>query len=170
MFCQQCGNKIDGSPGFCEKCGKAIIVKKVDTDKKILAVVLFAISFLLILAAFGKAGIVGEYEYIVFTKLCGVGYFLVVVFLALCGVALLRSRRKYFKTSEIIGFVGVFIFGLGLIQIMKADAGGIVGYWVALPLIRIIGVWASMVLLLVLICISAWYILRSEIDRRRLLK
>jgi S-DNA-T family DNA segregation ATPase FtsK/SpoIIIE len=127
---------------------------KEETVQTVLAIFAFLITVLSILAAFGKAGIIGEYAYMFFTRLCGYGYFLIPVVTTIVGIALLRGVEKRFRVSKTIGAIVFFLSSLGLIHIMKYNGGGAIGRWVSSPLIKIMDVWASTILLIVLVIVS----------------
>ncbi len=139
-----------------------------ETRKAIMAILSFLIMILSLLAAFGKAGPVGEYGYQIFTKLFGVGYFLIPIVCALVSIALLQGIEKKFRISKTIGAILFFFSSLGLINIMKAGAGGIIGGLVARPLIRVLAVGASTILLLVLIIVSVFMLFEAGLTWEQL--
>ena len=140
-----------------------------ETRKAIMAILSFLIMILSLLAAFGKAGPVGEYGYQIFTKLFGVGYFLIPIVCALVSIALLQGIEKKFRISKTIGAILFFFSSLGLINIMKARAGGIIGGLVARPLVRVLAVGASTILLLVLIIVSVFMLFEAGLTWEQLM-
>ena len=70
-----------------------------ETKHSILAVISFVISFVFILTAFNKAGIIGEYVYKLFDFLFGAGFYLLPVLFIALGVSFLISFRFTFLTS-----------------------------------------------------------------------
>jgi S-DNA-T family DNA segregation ATPase FtsK/SpoIIIE len=135
---------------------------KEETVQTILAIFSFLVTLLSLLAAFGKAGIVGDYGYIFFTRLCGWGYFLIPVISALVGTALLRGIEKKFRLSKTIGSIVFFLSSLGIIQIFSPGNGGVFGRWVAIPLIKIMDVWAASILLIVLVIVSLFVLFEAH--------
>lgn len=99
-----------------------------DTKKSIWAVVFIGISIILVLAKFQKAGPLGDFTYRAFDYFFGWGYYLLpIILLILAGVFLTSERRKIYQ----ITFIGAILFvlsGLGLIDIIFPDKGGIIGY------------------------------------------
>jgi len=140
-----------------------------ETRRAILAIFSFLILLLSLLAAFGKAGPVGEYGYRIFTKLFGVGYFLIPIVCAMVCIALLQGIEKKFRISKTIGAILFFFSSLGLIHIMKVGAGGKIGGWVAAPLIKILAVWASSILLIVLIIVSIFMLFEAGLNLQQLM-
>lgn len=124
------------------------------TRQVILAIASFLITVLSLLAAFGKAGGVGEKVLFFFTKLFGIGYYLIPVVFAMLAVSLLQGIKSKFQVSKAIGAGLFFISGLGLIHVMYAEAGGIIGRWIGGLLLSLIDFWASTALLIAILVIS----------------
>lgn len=120
------------------------------------AVVFFATTIFLSLAAFNKAGIVGSYTYALLTKLAGIGYFLLPVTSFLLSVSFLKSLKKEFAFTQVIGAFILLFSGLGFINIIapNKDAGGFIGNIISSPLMAMFGFYASLTFLVALIIIS----------------
>ncbi|MEI6396679.1 MAG: DNA translocase FtsK 4TM domain-containing protein [Candidatus Taylorbacteria bacterium] len=140
-----------------------------ETVQTILAIFAFMLTILSLLAAFGKAGVLGDMAYTFFTRLCGVGYFLIPVIATLIGIALLRGVEKRFRVSKTIGSLVFFLSSLGLIQIASAGHGGALGRLVAVPLIKILDVYASSILLIVLIVVSLFILFEAHFTLEQLM-
>jgi S-DNA-T family DNA segregation ATPase FtsK/SpoIIIE len=125
-----------------------------ETVRAILAVFSFLLALLSILAAFGKAGPVGDYGFIFFSKLFGIGYYLIPLSFIMLGASFLQGIEQRFETSKIVGIVIFLLSGLGLIHLSYAGAGGIIGSWIAVPLIKLIDYLAASLLLTALLIIS----------------
>ncbi len=125
-----------------------------ETIQAILAVFAFLITLLALLAAFGKAGLIGDYTFTFFTKLFGVGYYLVPVSFALLGFSYLRGLRSRFESSKGIGAIIFFLSGLALIHLLPDHAGGIVGRMITSPLLKLFDLWATTALLIAVFIIS----------------
>ncbi len=134
-----------------------------ETIQAVLAIFSFVITLLSLLAAFDKAGIVGEYSYVFLVRLFGVGYFLIPVVFTFLGIAFVRGMKKRFEISKAIGAFIFFISGLGLIHIASSNSGGIIGRWIAYPLLRIMDVWATSVLLIALVIVSMFILFEARI-------
>ena len=125
-----------------------------ETVQAILAIFSFLLTLLSLLAAFDKAGEVGKYGYLFFTRLFGVGYFLIPITFSMLGVSFLQGLKKKFEVSKMLGVFIFFVSGLGLIHISYAGAGGTIGRWIATPLTAMLDVPATACLLVALLAIS----------------
>lgn len=133
-----------------------------ETVQAVLAIFAFLVTLLSLLAAFGKAGIAGQYSYAFLVKLFGFGYFLIPVVFTFLGIAFIRGMKKRFEVSKAISAFVFFISGLGLIHIASSNSGGIIGRWIAYPLLRIIDVWATSVFLIALIIVSVFILFEAK--------
>lgn len=125
-----------------------------ETVQAILAIFSFVITVLAMLAAFHKAGIIGEYTFDILTHLFGIGYYLIPIAFVMLGVSFLQELKKKVEVSKIVGAVLFFVSGLGLIQVASSNAGGIVGRWIAVPLLSLMDTVATTVLLIALLFVS----------------
>lgn len=125
-----------------------------ETIQAILAIISFLFTILFLLAAFHKAGIVGEYALILFSRLFGIGYYLIPTIFAMLGISFIYGLKRRFEMSKLVGAFLFLISGLGMIHIIMADSGGIIGRWIAYPLLSLLEVWASSALLIALFIIS----------------
>jgi len=127
---------------------------KDETVQVILSIFSFLLTTLSLLAAFHKAGWVGEIAYTFFTQLFGVGYFLIPIMFGMLGLSFLQGLKKKVEISKLVGALLFLISGLGLIHVAYAGAGGIIGRWIATPLLKLIDIWASTIFLLALLVVS----------------
>lgn len=134
-----------------------------ETAQAVLAIFSFLVTLLSLLAAFGKAGVIGEYSYTFLVRLFGIGYFLIPVVFIFIGIACIRGMKKRFEVSKAIAAFVFFISGLGIIHIARTDAGGIIGHWIAYPLLRIMDILATSVFLIALIIVSVFIIFEARI-------
>ncbi|MEK7609810.1 MAG: DNA translocase FtsK 4TM domain-containing protein [Patescibacteria group bacterium] len=128
------------------------------TVHTILALFSFLITVLSLLAAFGKAGF-GNYGYVLFSRLFGVGYYLIPIVFAMLGISFLQGLKKRFEISKVVGIILFFISGLGLIGLINIGEfgnsyGGIVGHWIASPLLKLLDTWATILVLVVIFVVS----------------
>ncbi len=149
---------------------------KEETVRAILAILAFVVTLLSLLASFDKAGPIGLYGYLFFTRLFGVGYFLIPLLSAMIGIALLQGLEKKFRTSKTIGAIIFFLSSLGLIHIIGISVGepisrlaGIFGLWVAMPLIKLMAVWATSILLIALVVISIFILFEMHITAEQMM-
>jgi len=134
-----------------------------ETIQAVLAIFSFLITLLSLLAAFNKAGIIGEYSYVFLVKLFGIGYFLIPIVFIFLGIAFVRGMRKRFEISKAVGAFIFFISGLGLIHIASNTSGGIIGRWIAYLLLRIMDVYATSVILIALMIVSLFILFEARI-------
>lgn len=128
---------------------------KDETKKAVLAIILFALSLFFILSCFSLAGPAGTVTYNLFYKLFGNGALLLPVLLVLLGIYLLRSLEFSLSPSRIIGGLIFFLASLSIIQvIVGAESGGVVGSFLASPLLHYFDFYASLIFLSALILIS----------------
>lgn len=142
--------------------------------RAILAVVCFAVAFVALLAAFGKAGW-GNYVFMLLERLLGIGYFLIPIVAILLGIAFLRGVKKKVEAPKIIGAVLFFLSALGIIYLISDKAAGVLGRWMAGPLINLLDIWAATTLLIAVFIVSLimlfeWELTLSWFRRREKLK
>ena len=121
--------------------------------RAIMAVACFAVAFLALLAAFGKAGF-GNTVYGWLTILLGIGYFLIPILFALLGISFLSGVERRVETPKLIGAGIFFVSSMGLIYLVSPLSSGIVGRWVALPLLKAVDTWATVTLLVAFFVVS----------------
>lgn len=142
---------------------------KDETIQTILAVIFFVLAFLVLLAAFGKAGIVGTHIYSFFKKLFGVGYFLIPILFVMLGITYLKELERKFEITKIGGALLFFISGLGLTNLLPNNPGGIVGNWISGPLLNLFDLYATITLLFALLVISFVITFEARITMEHLL-
>ncbi len=95
-----------------------------DTKKSIWAIVLFALAVVLTLAAFAKAGPLGDMLYRGLQTLFGVGYFILPVSLLFAAAVLLFGERDRFVGMTLLGTGLIVLSFLGLIELVGENQGG----------------------------------------------
>src|SRR3989344_2091217 len=125
-----------------------------ETWQAVLAIVFFVLSLLSILAAFGKAGMVGTYLFLILKKLLGIGYFLLPIALIMVGISFLKGVSRKFEVSKFVGVILFFLSGLGLLDLLVVHEGGILGRYISSPLISLFDVYAAAILLASILTIS----------------
>jgi DNA segregation ATPase FtsK/SpoIIIE, S-DNA-T family len=128
--------------------------KKNQTKEAILGICAFLVALLSLLAAFAKAGIIGEYVFSFLSKLFGIGYYLIPIVFVMLGISYLRGTAQRLKHSQSIGSTLFFISGLGIIYLLPEHAGGIIGRWLATPLLKMFDLPATASLLGAILIIS----------------
>ncbi len=140
-----------------------------ETKKSIWAIVFLGIAVIFILASFQGAGPVGNFIYEIFEKLFGLGYYLLpIIFLLIAGVFIFSERKKIYQIT-FIGAIFFILSGLGLIDIIFQNKGGLVGNIIGLLEIPF-GYTASLVIVIVIIIISLLITLNIPIKIQKLIK
>lgn len=121
--------------------------------RTILALFSFLITIVSMLAAFGKAGI-GNHAYVFLLGTFGVGYYLIPIVFTMLGISFMQGVKKKLEISKVVGAGLFFLSGLGIMHIIYAEAGGVVGRWIANPLIGFIEVWATSAILVFIFVVS----------------
>ena len=134
-------DKRDDTPAFISQ----------EALRGVAAVLLIALAVFLALAGFGIAGFVGDLLFRVLTMLFGIGYMLFPLSIVLLAIALLRSFERRFGVVQIVSVVIFLLSGLGLINIALPGRSGILGEYVALPLVATIDTTATVIFLLAFI-------------------
>ncbi len=125
-----------------------------ETVRVILSIFSFLIVILTILASFGKAGWIGDSSFLFLYKLFGIGYFLIPIMFAMLGISFLQGLKKKLEMSRLVGALLFLISGLGLIHVIYAGGSGIIGRFIATPLIKLVDLWATSIILLTLLVVS----------------
>ena len=142
-------NRNDGKEKV-EKPEKNRLGLETETKNGILAVFFFALAIITILSYFDLAGIFGQYFVKGARLALGKGIFLITAALLLGGISVLKSLHKdVYKTT----LLGMFIFLLSFLGILSVliigskptESGGYLGYGVAYPFLKLLGVYASLI-------------------------
>ncbi len=140
-----------------------------ETKNSIMAIFLIGLSLILILAAFQKAGPVGSVVHLVLNNLFGWGYYLLPTIAILVAVLFFFSKQRVFISTSVIGSLLFVISGLGLIDILFENRGGLIGK--AIGFLEIpFGYTASLVLSMILIVASLLITFNASIKFRRVEK
>lgn len=136
--------------------GGAKIDLRPETRNGILIVVFLTLAVLSLLSFWVKAGIFGVYFYKIFSLLFGKwGYFLIPIGLILTVIALFKS---FYKNICFTILFGIGLFGLSVLGILhlavKNNGGGLIGYFIVLPFLKFLGIYAAYVVLIAFVLIS----------------
>jgi len=151
--------------------GSINIFKKLkdETLQGILAIIFFVLAILFILAAFEKAGFVGNHTHRVLSNLFGLGYYLFPTLFIMLGISFFKSLERKFDLLRFIGSILFFISGLGLIDLARVGKGGTIGHYISAPLISLFEKPASVIFLLALLAISILITLDTHLKLEYLL-
>ena len=135
-----------------------------ETKRGIFSIIFFVISALLILASLNLAGFVGATVYSWFDLLLGVGYYLLPIVFAMLGITFIRTDDQQFPAIKIAGSLIFVLAGLGLIDVVAVNEGGLVGHLVGTPLVKLFDAYASVIVLGALFVISVLIIFETKIS------
>ena len=127
---------------------------KSETLHRVSAVIFTFIGIFFVLAPLDKAGVLGEKIYVFFKLFFGIGYFLLPIVSIMIAISFLKNLERKFGLLQVIGSVLFFISGLGLISLIAATRGGLIGNIIAKPLVTIFDVYATGIFLVALAIIS----------------
>ncbi len=149
-----------------------------ETKHSVIAVLLFALAFIIILAFFNIAGNVGQGLSWVLRNLFGWGRFLIPFILILIAIKGIYCLRKVYSLTIVA--VGLFTLSfLGILGLLGANGqsfsqafldGGYLGMVISFPLAKLFGFWASLVILLALFVISLLLSLNLTLKKLFILK
>jgi S-DNA-T family DNA segregation ATPase FtsK/SpoIIIE len=126
-----------------------------ETRHAIFSILFFALAVLFVLAAFGKAGLVGHYLFDWLSLLLGVGYFTLPLILVILGASFLKETRPNFAVSTIGGAFLFVLSSLGIIDmILGSGSGGIVGSLISKPTLKLFDFSAGLIILAAIFVIS----------------
>ncbi|MEX0934812.1 MAG: DNA translocase FtsK [Candidatus Paceibacterota bacterium] len=134
--------------------GKKDPVLKPEVRTSVWAILSFAAGIFFILAGIGKAGLVGTKLHTFLTYLLGTGYFLFPAFFFIVVIALIKREDTDLALPRIAGALLFLLSGLGLVEILFADRGGLLGGIITSPLISLFDFYASLAILITLILIA----------------
>ncbi|MDP3999664.1 MAG: DNA translocase FtsK [bacterium] len=124
--------KIKTKTGLGEKLRRLRSQIHPETEQSVLGIIFIGVATILILANFHKAGPAGELTYKILSQLFGLGYYLFpTIFLVMAGTFLSGQEKK--ERAMTVTFLSAVFFvaaGLGLIDIIFPDKGGMVGRWI----------------------------------------
>jgi len=133
-----------------------------ETVQGIFVVVFFVLAAVFALAAAGFAGVMGDGLYRILSYLLGIGYFLLPVLFVFLAVVFFRNVERRFNVLKLVMALFLFLSGLGLIELAD-DRGGVIGSFIASPLIGLFDVYATTLLLSAIIAISLLVILEARL-------
>lgn len=130
---------------------------KEETLQAVFAIAFFVAGIVTVLAAYDKAGWVGEHVYSISKKLLGVGYpLLPILLITFSGLFLKGISKKRYEVSKIVGGILFFISSLGLLDLFATSSGGggLIGHYIATPLVALFDVYATTTLLVAFLVIA----------------
>lgn len=137
-----------------------------ETIYSILAVFFFVLGVVFILASLSLAGPVGEATFTWLSKVLGVGYFLLPALFFVLSIAFAKViHQNFFGTLKGISAFVFLISGLGFIELVMPLRGGLVGSWIAHPLVNLFDVYVSALVLIGFFLVSVLIMFDTHLTR-----
>ncbi|MBU6370709.1 MAG: DNA translocase FtsK 4TM domain-containing protein [Patescibacteria group bacterium] len=140
---------------------------KGETKQAIIAIAFLVLFVIFLLAAFGKAGMVGNQLYTYLSELLGIGYYLIPLFFLMLSISFFRAEEKEFNRIKVAGGLLFFVSGLGLIDLVSRTyftaSGGWLGHIISTPLLNLFSFAASAVILIALIIIACLVLFETRL-------
>ncbi len=133
-----------------------------ETKFSILAIALLGLAVLFALAGFKQAGPAGDFLFGLFEALLGWGYFLVPLVLILIGLNILTRAKRMVMGWALLASLFFVLAGLGLIDIVFAEKGGIIGRLLG-SLADLFGTAAAIIINLTILIISTLVVLNAPL-------
>lgn len=125
------------------------------TRQSVIALGLFALAIVFLLAAGGKSGVLGSFIFGIFEFLFGKAVFLLPIGLVIAGAALLSNVRRRIVANTFFGIVLFFASVLGLVDVLFSDkAAGYIGFVIGFPFFRLFSLLGSVVIFITALAAS----------------
>ena len=142
---------------------------KSETKHSIFAIGAFVLGLIFILSYFDKAGVAGTIINKVFGSLFGNGFFLLPLVLFFASFSLFYSIRPNIVSHTIIGTLIFLLSSLGAFSAIWGNyAGGYIGYFVSLPLLRFFDFSVSLIALVGIAIVSVLIMLNMPLALKSL--
>ncbi len=135
-----------------------------DTKHSVLSVIFFFLGIFLILAIFGIAGIAGERINAFMKNIFGVGFILLPISFFLLAFSFWKSERPHIVTTNTAGILLFLLSGLGLIDLIFPEKGGVVGLLVKTPFVRFFETYVSALFFIALLIIGVLIISNTKLS------
>lgn len=139
------------------------------TRQGIIAIIFFVTAVFLLLSSFGYGGIAGDKLYTAFNYLFGVGYYLLPTILLILGYSTLKEIKQDFALIRLISSLTLLLSGLGVIDLLFVDKGGVVGKVISIPLLKLFDLYISLIFLVALFLISILVIFDMQLELNKLM-
>ena len=147
-----------------------------ETRRGIGVIVLFAFGLISVFGLFNSAGSVGEFINQALKQLFGWGRYLVPVVLFGWGYMLLRPKQFILQTTNYLGLIIFVLSFSGLLHLFipldqstqafsDGRGGGYLGFILSYPFQKIMGFWASLIVILAICLISILILFNTSLER-----
>jgi S-DNA-T family DNA segregation ATPase FtsK/SpoIIIE len=126
---------------------------KKETTEGIIAIIFIVISIFMFMSPFEKAGIVGDFTFKILDRMFGVGYYLVPIILISLGIYYIKSSERNMSWHKTVGAILFVGSGIGILDLLF-QSGGMIGGFVAGPLVKLFDFWVTLIILMSSLLIS----------------
>ena len=137
---------------------------KKETLDGIWAIILIVVAIFLFLASIGSGGVLGTNAYQGLTYLFGIGYYLIPLLFTMLAVSFLRALHHNFALPKVLGAIIFFGAGLSMVHLLLPERGGVVGGFIAKPVINLVDIHATFLFLLAFLIISFLIMFDAALD------
>ena len=135
------------------------------TKNTIIALIAIVASIFLLLAAYGRGGLVGNGAYTFLSYLFGSGYYFLPVVFFLWAISFFRSERPELVVRNVVGGVLFFLSILGFLSlVLDPITGGVVGGGIARGFDKLFDYYASILIFGALIIVSLVLMLEKRLS------
>lgn len=135
-----------------------------ETVHGIVAVLFFVLAIFFALAGLNLAGVAGELVFKSLSFVFGIGYILVPLLFATLAISFFRTFESYMNTPKIASAVIFFLSGLGIIELLLPNKGGVLGALISSSLVAIVDFWITLIILLALLIVSTLVIFDTHLN------
>lgn len=125
-----------------------------ETRDSIFAIFYLALTLIFLLAGLDRAGSFGKLAYRGLHFLLGWGYFLIPLLCFMLSLSFARSLHHEFKGHKLSGALLFLLSALGVVEMLAPGNAGILGGWVASPLLSLLDVYGSFIVLFACAAVS----------------
>src|SRR3990167_10031792 len=143
---------------------------KKDTARGIFTILFFIIGVFFTLSAFDNAGIIGNVIFKFFSSLFGIGYFILPILSFLLSALFIKSFNNSFGGLKMISVAVFFLSGIGLVELVFTDKGGLFGGIIADPLVGLFDIFVTLMILWGMTIISTLVLFEAKLPSLESLK
>lgn len=149
-----------------------------EARNSIAIVAIFVVALIFGLALFDLAGSLGMFLVTALQQLLGWGYWTAPVILFIAGIALVKKEKRPIHAMHVIGIFLLVVAYSGLLHlainvddaatiIEEGKGGGYIGLAISLPLQKIMGFWATLIIQFAMLLVALLLLTNTSIDALR---
>lgn len=137
-----------------------------ETVQGVIAVLFFVLSVFFTLAGLGMAGVTGDLVYKALSFVFGIGYILVPTIFLILALSFFKTFENYMNTPKMGGAAVFFLSGLGLIELLIPNKGGVLGSLISSSLVALVDFYITLLILSALVVVSLLIIFDAHLNIR----